>query len=115
MIKKSNINKLRQIIKEELNKNINEGFMNYSVGGSDSAADLWSNCIDKIVPVLKRGLKDRGNEYNTTGPQNVAMILIEKLKNNIEELSDLKDLTIEALSKENYKQSEKFISKLENL
>jgi coenzyme F420-reducing hydrogenase alpha subunit len=62
---------------------INEGIMSYTVNGSDTAADLYGKCIDALVPVLRKGLKEKGNEYNTTGYENVAMVLLEKFKQDI--------------------------------
>lgn len=43
-----------------------------SWGASDMAADAVSSTIDAMVKVLKREIKDKGNEYNTDGILNVA-------------------------------------------
>lgn len=88
---------------------LTEGFSGFSVGDSDSAWDLHytteeaigkerqklekkgggmlpDNVIDvKLCEVaikeLRKGLKDKGNAYNTHGTLNVAMILEEKFHN----------------------------------
>lgn len=61
---------------------IKEGVMDLSVSGSDLAAGAWYNVRKKMVSVaiehLTKELNDKGNEFNTHGHLNVAMILIEK-------------------------------------
>ncbi len=85
---------------------LTEGFMSFTVGGSDSAADLQSDVekavkaakaalkqktgsllpdkvinsklCDAAIEALKKGLKDPGNTYNTHGTLNVAMIMHEE-------------------------------------
>ena len=83
---------------------LREGFFDYSVDGSDSAWDLHhtvEQALEKaekkirqnqMVPdtavqlllcreaitQLKKGLKNKGNEYNTHGTLNVAMIIDER-------------------------------------
>lgn len=48
---------------------------------SDSAADLTANAEKALVKVLRKGLKEKGNEYNTPGPVNVALFLEATIKN----------------------------------
>lgn len=61
-----------------------EGFMDYSVVGSDSAADLWHDCKktdgsdEAIAACLAKGAKDKGNTYNTPGWLNASMVICEK-------------------------------------
>lgn len=43
------------------------------VSDSDGASDLAGFAIDAIVPQLKKGLREEGNEFNTSGPVNVAL------------------------------------------
>jgi hypothetical protein len=87
---------------------INEGFWAISVNGSDTAGDLWGNCQDMmehadygmldspklklaaqaklLLPVLKRALEDTETDsdpYNTHPTLNVAMVLVEKLKEQL--------------------------------
>jgi len=40
---------------------------------SDMAADLASVVMDKMFKELKKGLKEKANEYNTNGAVNVAL------------------------------------------
>lgn len=84
---------------------LREGFMGFSVGGSDSASDLEytvteavkkakarikketggmapkagieAELVDVIIKELEVGLKDKGNAYNTHGTLNVAMVMDE--------------------------------------
>lgn len=76
-----NLNEIRKLAglpaKTEV---LNEGFMDFSVSGSDSAADLWYSVCNAAAKTLKAGLRDKGNEYNTHGTLNVGMILVEKFK-----------------------------------
>lgn len=53
------------------------GFMDLSVGGSDNAADSASNCVDAFAKQLAIEFKEEANCYNTPGPLNVAMIIVE--------------------------------------
>jgi hypothetical protein len=39
----------------------------------DDCADMTHNAIDKMIPVLKRGLRESGNEFNPSGCVNVAL------------------------------------------
>jgi hypothetical protein len=59
-----------------------EGVMHVSVHGSDNAADAWyatrKKMVDAAISHLTKELKEKGNEYNTHGPLNVALILGEK-------------------------------------
>lgn len=51
------------------------GFMGLSsVCESDNAADLGYRVSDAVTKILKEGLKQTANEYNTSGPINVALI-----------------------------------------
>ena len=65
---------------KELNGLVNEGFSGLSVGGSDAASDAAYAVIKAIVTELRRQLKDKGNQYNTDGVMNVAMIIGERLQ-----------------------------------
>lgn len=86
---------------------LKEGFMGFSVDMSDSASDLSyvvfkaidakraelkkqtggiapdvaidAVLVDTIIAELRKGLKDKGNAYNTHGTLNVAMILDERM------------------------------------
>lgn len=51
--------------------------MDLSVYGSDQAAGLMMTVVDNIMKSLEKGLKEPGNEFNTDGYLNVAMILDE--------------------------------------
>jgi len=42
---------------------------------SDIAADVAHETMDAIAKVLKKALKVKENSFNTSGPENVAMIL----------------------------------------
>jgi len=60
------------------------GYSNITIYGSDLAADAFARVADEYkkaanrsVKHLRKELKDMGNEYNTAGPVNVAMILTE--------------------------------------
>ena len=64
---------------KELNT-LAEGFSGLTVGGSDSASDVAYNVTAAIVKVLRQALKDKGNQYNTDGLMNVAMIIGERLQ-----------------------------------
>lgn len=88
----------------KLLKELNEGVMDLSVGGSDSAADAWyvvqKAMMKAAVPALRAELKDKGNEFNTPGPLNVAMIITEKFKDlDVEESPELSKLIDEVISK----------------
>jgi hypothetical protein len=48
-----------------------------SLGESDICWQLAHSTIESITKTLTRGLKVRENEYNTSGPENVAMVLDE--------------------------------------
>lgn len=43
------------------------------INDSDMAADLAYVVMDKMFKELKKGLKEKANEYNTSGPVNVAL------------------------------------------
>jgi hypothetical protein len=47
---------------------------------SDMAADLAANAEKALVKVLRKGLKEKGNEFNTPGPVNVALFLEATIK-----------------------------------
>jgi hypothetical protein len=56
------------------------GYMGLScVCDSDAASDLAGNVFSGMVKTLRAGLKERGNEYNTDGPVNVALFIEEYL------------------------------------
>lgn len=87
----------------KLIKELNEGFSGLSVIGSDGASDLFYEvkkaAVKAIVPVLKAGLKDKGNTWNTPGALNVAMILTEKFKDwGVEGFSELSKIAEKCLS-----------------
>ena len=87
----------------KLIKELNEGFSGLSVVDSDGAADLFYSvqkaAVKAIVPVLKEGLKDKGNEWNTPGPLNVAMILVEKFKDwDVEQFPELRKIAEKCLN-----------------
>ena len=50
------------------------GYIDLSVSGSDSAADDFWELQEVMAKTLTKNLKDKGNEYNTCGAINVAMI-----------------------------------------
>ncbi len=50
-----------------------------SVGGSDNAADAFSDVQDAIAKVLEKELRIKGNEYNTPGCIDVLLIFDEFL------------------------------------
>lgn len=56
---------------------LNEGFMSYTVNGSDTAADALGFMCEGMVKQLQKVLKEDNGAFNTSGPENVAMILIE--------------------------------------
>lgn len=49
------------------------GYMDLTVIGSDLAADLNHEVNSAIARVLRRGLKEKGNDWNTSGSVNVGM------------------------------------------
>ncbi len=60
------------------------GYSNITLYGSDTAADAYSwvnddftKSANRSVKRLRKELKDMGNEFNTSGPVNVAIILTE--------------------------------------
>jgi len=53
------------------------GFMGLSVSGSDNAADSAYTAVEAFAKQLEIEFKGKGNEYNTPGPLNVAMIIDE--------------------------------------
>ena len=55
------------------------GFAGYKVIDSDTAADTLSDVESAMARKLLKGLKERGNEFNTNGPENVAMMFDEYL------------------------------------
>jgi len=69
-------NQLKELIAEEI-KFINEGFTDLSVNGSDTAWDCMYLIKKTICKILARELKQKGNNFNTEGFVNVAMILEE--------------------------------------
>ncbi len=81
---------------------ITEGFYNLTVVGSDSASDLASEAAGAMAKVLKKGMKDKGNEYNTPGYVNVAMIL-GNLPDMFKSNEELREIGQEALKMMNEK------------
>jgi len=55
------------------------GFTDYSIEGSDTACMAYSRMQSAIAKSLKESLKEEANDWNTNGPENVAMILVEKI------------------------------------
>ena len=60
------------------------GYSDITLYGSDAAADAYSwvsndftKAANSAVKKLRKELKDMHNEYNTSGPVNVALILTE--------------------------------------
>lgn len=53
------------------------GVFAYSLMGSDMAADMVAGIVKSINKDLLNGLKEEGNEYNTSGPENVGMFFHE--------------------------------------
>ena len=112
-----------KLIKELLT----EGVMGLSVVGSDGASDTWylaqKAMVKAAIPVLTKELKDKGNEYNTPGPLNVAMVLIEKFNqfdfSENPELLKLANTTLKLLQAghgwEKQAGYKKIIAKLESL
>lgn len=92
------LTEIKQPLKENL---VTEGFMDFTVNGSDSAADLHAAALDAVEKHLRKGLKDKGNAYNTHGTLNVAMILIEKYKDELNEYGHFHDLAVDVLNKLN--------------
>lgn len=58
---------------------LDEGFSSYTVNGSDTAADAFSNMCDAIAKSLNATLKEKSSKFNTPGYVNVAMIVKEYL------------------------------------
>lgn len=78
---------------------LNEGFMDFTVHGSDSAADLHHEALDAAAKKLRAGLKDKGNEFNTHGTLNVAMILVQRYAKEINGYSPIHDLAVDVHKK----------------
>lgn len=74
------------------------GFMGLSVIGSDMAADSASKVVDAVAKQLAIEFKEEGNEYNTPGPLNVAMIIVEMCDHTMYHTND----NMQALAKECY-------------
>lgn len=55
------------------------GFMDYTISGSDQAADMRHRINIGLAKMLKKELKVKGNEYNTDGFENVAMYFSENI------------------------------------
>lgn len=84
---------------------LNEGFSSYTVGGSDSAADLFGDMCDKMAGILQAKLDDKGNEYNTPGYINVGMIFDEFLmpfSGRNKKFSDVAKMTLHLLQDEEH-------------
>jgi hypothetical protein len=68
------------------------GYMGLScISDSDGAASVAFVADAALVKVLRKQLKERGNEWNTGGVENVAIYLEERIKDTScsEELSQL--------------------------
>ena len=59
---------------------------------SDSAADLAFTVFSSMVKALRKGLKDKSNEYNTNGPVNVALFFEAFIVPVAEEYQDYSDV-----------------------
>lgn len=73
------------------------GYMDISIAGSDFAADANANMIGAMVKNLTKALTEDANEFNTSGPVNVALIFKEHLlpgKFYRSGSSDLQDLAV---------------------
>ena len=76
------------------------------LGESDTAVGAALDAVQTMVKSLKKSLREKGNDYNTGGPENVAMFLIEfvipaaKAYASIyhEELDELIELTTSKLA-----------------
>lgn len=55
------------------------GIMDYSLAGSDNAADMAQVIYDETLVRLKKRLPKKDNEYNTDGILDVAMFIEESL------------------------------------
>lgn len=44
-------------------------------GESDMASGTYGNAVEPMLKVLSKSIKDKENAYNTSGPENVAMII----------------------------------------
>jgi len=60
-----------------------------SVGSSDMASDLAYDVHEAINHVLCKGLKEKGNQFNTDGPINVALYFESFLVPAREEFADV--------------------------
>ena len=103
-------------------KQLSEGFSGWTVDDSDNASDLWYHCQEAmeklevgtvldspklrlaaeakaLIPILKREMREKGNEYNTHGTLNVAMVALEHLKKHISMYHPLKSFIAEVASK----------------
>lgn len=47
---------------------------------SDAASDLSHFVFLGMIKTLRKGLKEKGNSFNTSGPVNVALFIEENLK-----------------------------------
>lgn len=88
------------------------GYFELSVNGSDFAADAAASLVDNMVKALKKSLQEEGNEYNTSGPVNVAMIFDEIIipstffkDHNYDKLQEIAVITREKLQEEYIKVS----------
>ena len=109
-------------------KKLDEGVSDLSVVGSDGASDCWysvkKEMLKAALPLLKKEMLDKGNEFNTSGAINVAMILVEKFQDmDVSEVpgyASLIDKLLNQLTKPNAPWSKiagykKLVSKLEDL
>lgn len=70
---------LKELLTPVKEEEIAEGFTDYKVMASDNAADALGVLSIEIAKCLKKLAREKANEYNTSGPINVAMIVIEYL------------------------------------
>ena len=54
-------------------------------GQSDMAADLYGSVVKDLLGALNKGVKEKENCFNTSGPENVAMIIESGLLDSIPE------------------------------
>ena len=99
---------------EAKNHQLDEGFSDYSVMGSDEASNALHEMAAVMAKSLKKELKNKSSEYNTPGPVNVAMIINEYLQKfkGIDEIASVAKDTAKALEEEIKKPSIKHPDKL---
>jgi hypothetical protein len=64
---------------------------------SDYAADLMNDCLNATVPVLQKGLKEESNEFNTSGPVNVLLVIMGLVKTHHDFSREMEKVFYQAL------------------